>query len=364
MLRVDKASVLFRRPRRAASACARQRVARHSRSRIRGRARHLGLRKVDAAQRHGGLPAAVVRIDHAQRASRSTAQAPSAASSSRRTRLLPWKTVAENVALGLKFAGVGRKERARARARAAAPRRPAGLRRRRALRIVRRHAPARRHRPRARPRSRHSAHGRAVRRARQPDARAMQELLVDVWARTGKQIFFITHSIEEALFLGTHLIVMSPRPGRIVARYDLDFVNTFARDRDARAVKNAPPSGRLRDEIRAIVHETRDSQERRRMTDVVAADPSAPRAARQRARAAPCQDARLRRSASARPCRSASRPASSFSPHGGSSPRRVSSRTSSCRRPREVVSAAVSFFQDGYANASLWEHVGASLCAS
>jgi taurine transport system ATP-binding protein len=84
----------------------------------------------------------------------------------------------------------------------------------------------------------------------------MQELLVDVWDRTGKQIFFITHSIEEALFLGTHLVVMSPRPGRIVARYDLDFVRAFAATGDARAVKNAPAFGALRDDIRALVHET------------------------------------------------------------------------------------------------------------
>jgi len=84
----------------------------------------------------------------------------------------------------------------------------------------------------------------------------MQELLVDVWDRTDKLIFFITHSIEEALFLGTHLVVMSPRPGRIVARYDLDFVKTFAAARDARAVKSAPAFSALRDEIRALVHET------------------------------------------------------------------------------------------------------------
>jgi len=84
---------------------------------------------------------------------------------------------------------------------------------------------------------------------------AMQELLVDVWARTGKQIFFITHSIEEALFLGIHLIVMSPRPGRIVARLDLPFVNAFARDRDARAIKTAPEFAALREQIRAIVHQ-------------------------------------------------------------------------------------------------------------
>jgi taurine transport system ATP-binding protein len=83
----------------------------------------------------------------------------------------------------------------------------------------------------------------------------MQELLVDLWARTKKQVFFITHSIEEALFLGAHLIVMSPRPGRIVARYDLGFVETFARDRDARAIKTSPDFTSLREEVRAVVHQ-------------------------------------------------------------------------------------------------------------
>jgi taurine transport system ATP-binding protein len=58
------------------------------------------------------------------------------------------------------------------------------------------------------------------------------------------------------LFLGTHLVVMSPRPGRIVARYDLDFGKTFAAPRDARAVKGATAFGALRDDIRYIVHET------------------------------------------------------------------------------------------------------------
>jgi taurine transport system ATP-binding protein len=83
----------------------------------------------------------------------------------------------------------------------------------------------------------------------------MQELIVDIWARTRKRIFFITHSIEEALFLGTEVIVMSPRPGRIVRRYSLEFVRQFAEVGDARAVKSDPSFVSLREEIRELVHQ-------------------------------------------------------------------------------------------------------------
>ncbi len=84
----------------------------------------------------------------------------------------------------------------------------------------------------------------------------MQELIVEVWARTKKRIFFITHSIEEALFLGTEVIVMSPSPGRIVKRYSLNFVGRFAAAGDARAVKSDPRFIELREEIRDLIHET------------------------------------------------------------------------------------------------------------
>ncbi|WP_439814666.1 taurine ABC transporter ATP-binding protein [Zavarzinia sp. CC-PAN008] len=85
---------------------------------------------------------------------------------------------------------------------------------------------------------------------------AMQELIADLWARTNARVFFITHSIEEALFLGTELLVMSPRPGRIVARYPLDFVHRWLATRDARAIKSDPAFVRLREEIRDLVHAT------------------------------------------------------------------------------------------------------------
>ena len=43
----------------------------------------------------------------------------------------------------------------------------------------------------------------------------LNEQLLDLWARTNKTICFVTHSIPEAVYLSTKIVVMSPRPGRV-----------------------------------------------------------------------------------------------------------------------------------------------------
>lgn len=51
---------------------------------------------------------------------------------------------------------------------------------------------------------------------------SMQQELMEIWRTTGTTIVFVTHSIPEAVFLSTRVVVMSPRPGRITDRIDID----------------------------------------------------------------------------------------------------------------------------------------------
>jgi NitT/TauT family transport system ATP-binding protein len=50
----------------------------------------------------------------------------------------------------------------------------------------------------------------------------LNEQLLTLWAETKKTVIFVTHSIPEAVFLSTKIVVMSPRPGRIIDVIDCD----------------------------------------------------------------------------------------------------------------------------------------------
>ncbi len=77
----------------------------------------------------------------------------------------------------------------------------------------------------------------------------MQQLLLDVWGRIKTTIVFITHDIDEALFLADRILVMSPRPGRIIEEIRLD----FARPRSAYLV-TSPQFTQLKRHCLALLH--------------------------------------------------------------------------------------------------------------
>lgn len=60
----------------------------------------------------------------------------------------------------------------------------------------------------------------------------MQQLLLEIWGRIRTTVVFVTHDIDEAIFLADRILVMSPRPGRIIEDLRVD----FARPRDAEVV--------------------------------------------------------------------------------------------------------------------------------
>ena len=74
----------------------------------------------------------------------------------------------------------------------------------------------------------------------------LNEELLKLWARTQKTIGFVTHSIPEAVYLSTKIVVMSPRPGRITDIID----STLPRDRPL-DIRDSP-------EFIAIAHRVRE----------------------------------------------------------------------------------------------------------
>jgi len=78
----------------------------------------------------------------------------------------------------------------------------------------------------------------------------LNEQLLALWSRTGKTIVFVTHSIPEAVYLSTRIVVMSPRPGRIQEIIDSD----LPREREL-GIRETPAflalANRVRDDLRA-----------------------------------------------------------------------------------------------------------------
>ena len=82
----------------------------------------------------------------------------------------------------------------------------------------------------------------------------MQGLVLKLWKETGKTIMLITHSVEEAVLLGERLLVLAPRPGRILKEYKLPYAE-MGSGMDLREVKKSEGYIETRDEILSIIWE-------------------------------------------------------------------------------------------------------------
>ncbi len=77
----------------------------------------------------------------------------------------------------------------------------------------------------------------------------MQQWLLQVWRDTGRTVLFITHDVDESIFLSDRILVMSPRPGRVVA----DLANPLERPRDLDTLTD-PGFLTLKTQIMRLLH--------------------------------------------------------------------------------------------------------------
>ncbi|MFI0786312.1 ABC transporter ATP-binding protein [Streptomyces lydicus] len=79
----------------------------------------------------------------------------------------------------------------------------------------------------------------------------LQDELLRIWQRTGKTVVFITHGIEEAVYLGQRVAVMTSRPGRIKQVVPIGLDSRTATD----DLRSSPEFARYRHEIWTLLHD-------------------------------------------------------------------------------------------------------------
>jgi NitT/TauT family transport system ATP-binding protein len=80
---------------------------------------------------------------------------------------------------------------------------------------------------------------------------SMQDELLRIWQRTGKTIVFITHGIDEAVYLGQRVAVLTSRPGRVKEIIDVPLTAVSTED----DVRSSAEFGRYRHEIWSLLRD-------------------------------------------------------------------------------------------------------------
>jgi taurine transport system ATP-binding protein len=81
----------------------------------------------------------------------------------------------------------------------------------------------------------------------------LQQVLNQLWSASAKTALLITHDIEEAVFLGTDVVVLSERPGRITGSYSFPFARRIAAGEEPRAVRAEAAFATAKAELRAVM---------------------------------------------------------------------------------------------------------------
>ncbi|HCM6910802.1 taurine ABC transporter ATP-binding subunit [Klebsiella aerogenes] len=87
----------------------------------------------------------------------------------------------------------------------------------------------------------------------------MQTLLLRLWHETGNQVLLITHDIEEAVFMASELVLLSPGPGRVQERLPLEFGRRFVAGESCRSIKSDPQFIAQREYVLSRVFEQREA---------------------------------------------------------------------------------------------------------